>query len=168
MSGYTDNEILRRGINKSDTDFLQKPFTADSPVRGASCAEQALDRFRLTNALLKNTVRGLPGRILIVDDHAENITLLERILAKAGYRQVASTTNSDDALTLHKKFKSDLVLLDFHMTGKDGFEVLEEIVSNSEGHPVSVIMITGDDTADVKRRARPRRKRFPGQAFRRG
>jgi CheY-like chemotaxis protein len=30
MSGYTDNEILRRGINKSETDFLQKPFTADS------------------------------------------------------------------------------------------------------------------------------------------
>jgi PAS domain S-box-containing protein len=30
MSGYTDNEILRRGINKSATDFLQKPFTADS------------------------------------------------------------------------------------------------------------------------------------------
>jgi CheY-like chemotaxis protein len=30
MSGYTDNEILRRGINKSETDFLQKPFTAES------------------------------------------------------------------------------------------------------------------------------------------
>jgi CheY-like chemotaxis protein len=30
MSGYTDNEILRRGIRKSDTEFLQKPFTAES------------------------------------------------------------------------------------------------------------------------------------------
>jgi len=30
MSGYTDNEILRRGIQKSETDFLQKPFTADA------------------------------------------------------------------------------------------------------------------------------------------
>ena len=30
MSGYTDNEILRRGIRPSETDFLQKPFTADS------------------------------------------------------------------------------------------------------------------------------------------
>lgn len=30
MSGYTDNEILRRGIRKSEMDFLQKPFTADS------------------------------------------------------------------------------------------------------------------------------------------
>lgn len=30
MSGYTDNEILRRGIHTSETDFLQKPFTAES------------------------------------------------------------------------------------------------------------------------------------------
>jgi PAS domain S-box-containing protein len=30
MSGYTDNEILRRGIRASETEFLQKPFTADS------------------------------------------------------------------------------------------------------------------------------------------
>lgn len=29
MSGYTDNEILRRGIGTSETQFLQKPFTAD-------------------------------------------------------------------------------------------------------------------------------------------
>jgi PAS domain S-box-containing protein len=30
MSGYTDNEILRRGIRTSKTEFLQKPFTAES------------------------------------------------------------------------------------------------------------------------------------------
>ncbi|HEV7388146.1 MAG TPA: response regulator [Gemmatimonadaceae bacterium] len=30
MSGYTDNEILHRGIRTSETDFLQKPFTAES------------------------------------------------------------------------------------------------------------------------------------------
>src|SRR3954469_16528195 len=37
MSGYTDNEILRRGIRAAETDFLQKPFTAESlraAVRG--------------------------------------------------------------------------------------------------------------------------------------
>jgi CheY-like chemotaxis protein len=30
MSGYTDNEILRRGIRSSESEFLQKPFTAES------------------------------------------------------------------------------------------------------------------------------------------
>ena len=32
MSGYTDNDILRRGINTSETNFLQKPFTAESLI----------------------------------------------------------------------------------------------------------------------------------------
>jgi CheY-like chemotaxis protein len=30
MSGYTDNEILRRGLRSPETAFLQKPFTADA------------------------------------------------------------------------------------------------------------------------------------------
>jgi len=94
-----------------------------------------------------------PGRILIVDDYEENIRLLERILAKAGYEHVASTTVSADAMTLHTQFKPDLVLLDLHMAGKDGFAVLEEMVAHKVGQHVPVIMITADDNADVKRRA---------------
>jgi putative two-component system response regulator len=95
-----------------------------------------------------------PGRILIVDDQEANIVLLERILAKAGYEDIASTTNSMDARALQKQFKPDLVLLDVHMNGKDGFEVLQELVSQENGiEPVPVLMITADDSANVKRRA---------------
>jgi putative two-component system response regulator len=95
-----------------------------------------------------------PGRILIVDDQAENIRLLVRILAKAGYENVTSTTNSADALALQTQFKPDLILLDVHMSGKNGFQVLEEIVSRENGaEHVPVLMITADDSADVKRRA---------------
>ena len=97
--------------------------------------------------------REKPARILIIDDQEQNTRLLARILAKAGYEQVASTTNSDDALALHAQFKPDLVLLDVHMRGKDGFAVLEESVSQSGSDKVPVLMITADDSADVKRRA---------------
>lgn len=30
MSGYTEDAVLRRGIQESESDFIQKPFTADS------------------------------------------------------------------------------------------------------------------------------------------
>ena len=80
--------------------------------------------------------------------------LLERILAKAGYGDIASTTNSVDAHALQRQFKPDLVLLDVHMSGKDGFQVLEEIVAHAGGaEHVPVLMITADDSAEVKRRA---------------
>jgi len=93
------------------------------------------------------------GRILIVDDQEQNISLLARILAKAGYEHVASTTNSDEALGLHTQFKPDLVLLDLHMRGKDGFQVLQEIMVHSGDERIPVLMITADDSAEVKRQA---------------
>lgn len=95
-----------------------------------------------------------PGRILIIDDEEANIRLLERILAKAGYVDVASTTNSVDAYALQRKYKPDLVLLDVHMNGKDGLQVLEEIVGHdADSEQVPVLMITADDSTHVKRRA---------------
>jgi len=98
--------------------------------------------------------REKPARILIVDDQEQNIRLLERILAKAGYEHVASTTNPAEALTLQGHFKPDLVLLDVHMGEKDGFEVLEELISrNGSAEHLPVLMITADDSAETKRRA---------------
>jgi putative two-component system response regulator len=97
--------------------------------------------------------RDKSGRILIVDDQEQNIRLLTRILAKAGYDDVASTTNSDEALGLYIQFKPDLVLLDLHMNGKDGFQVLEEIMLQSGDGYLPVLMITADDSAEVKRHA---------------
>src|SRR5256884_2866359 len=80
--------------------------------------------------------------------------MLGRILAKAGYEDVTSTMNPNEALALHTRIKPDLILLDLHMREKDGFAVLEEIVAQNGSHEhVPVIMITGDDSADTKRRA---------------
>jgi DNA-binding NtrC family response regulator len=33
MSGYADDEILRRGVSQGDTEFLQKPFTPEQLAR---------------------------------------------------------------------------------------------------------------------------------------
>jgi len=33
MSGYTDDDVLRRGVLQGETAFLQKPFTPDHLAR---------------------------------------------------------------------------------------------------------------------------------------
>jgi CheY-like chemotaxis protein len=38
MSGYTDNEILRRGIGTAERQFLQKPFTAEALIAAVQAA----------------------------------------------------------------------------------------------------------------------------------
>lgn len=94
-----------------------------------------------------------PARILVIDDQEQNIRLLTRILEKDGYEQVRCTQNAAEALSVYKEFKPDLVLLDVHMRDKDGFEVLQEIVAHNGNSQVPVLMITADDSAEVKHRA---------------
>jgi putative two-component system response regulator len=95
-----------------------------------------------------------PARILIVDDQEQNISLLRRILARAGYENIASTTSPSEALALKEQFEPDLVLLDLHMGDMNGFQVLQELVTTPRGADhLPVLMITADDTAEVKRRA---------------
>lgn len=95
-----------------------------------------------------------PARLLIIDDQEQNIRLLERILEKAGYQDIASTTDSTQGVALQARVKPDLILLDVHMKEKDGFQVLEDLVAHSPtGEHIPVIMITADDSAETKRRA---------------
>ena len=92
--------------------------------------------------------------LLIVDDEAENVQLLLRILNKSGYTNVTTTTEPARVMELHTACKSDLVLLDLHMPGEDGFEVLEKLAPFTSGvERLPVLMITGDGSPEVKRKA---------------
>ena len=79
--------------------------------------------------------------ILIVDDQESNVRLLERLLREAGYTCVASTMNPQDACTLYRKNRYDLILLDLQMPGMDGFQVMDGLkTDNAQGYlPVLVI-----------------------------
>lgn len=81
------------------------------------------------------------GKILIVDDHAANIVLLERMLRGAGYISVSSTQRATEVCALHIKHCYDLILLDLVMPGMDGFQLMEDLKKiETEGYlPVLVI-----------------------------
>ena len=52
----------------------------------------------------------LNASVLIVDDQASNVRLLEQLLSKAGYTLVASTTNPQEVWALHRTNQYDLIL----------------------------------------------------------
>jgi putative two-component system response regulator len=94
------------------------------------------------------------ARILIIDDDVGNLTLLQRLLADAGYTAVRVTDDPRRALTLFAEFDPDLIVLDLHMPGMDGFEVMAELRPwIPEGSLLPFLMITGDDQGEVKERA---------------
>ena len=82
------------------------------------------------------------ARVLIVDDQAANVQLLERLLAEDGYLNVSSTMNPRDVCALHRKQPYDLILLDLQMPGMDGFQVMEALKANEDDPYLPVIVLT--------------------------
>ncbi|GIX06110.1 MAG: sigma-54-dependent Fis family transcriptional regulator [Candidatus Poribacteria bacterium] len=93
------------------------------------------------------------AKILIVDDEPPNVLLLERLLEREGYRQIASTTDPTRTIELYQEFQPDLILLDLLMPEMDGFTVMErlgELVEPEDYLPILVL------TADQRRETRIR------------
>jgi two-component system cell cycle response regulator len=86
----------------------------------------------------------MTARILIVDDLAPNIKLLEARLT-AEYFDVLSATNGPDALRMCREDRCDIVLLDVMMPGMDGFEVCSRLKADPATAHLPVIMVTALD-----------------------
>jgi CheY-like chemotaxis protein len=84
------------------------------------------------------------GRVLVVDDAAINLKLLERALRNEGYEPVLAE-NGSEALALLRSdvgHSVDLVLLDILMPILDGYETLAAIKADPALRHLPVIMIT--------------------------
>jgi putative two-component system response regulator len=94
------------------------------------------------------------SRILIVDDEPRNVLLLERVLADAGFEQVHSLHDPRRALAFCRDLEPDLILLDLHMPGVDGFELMRRIARDRSGERfLPILVLTADATELAKRRA---------------
>jgi response regulator RpfG family c-di-GMP phosphodiesterase len=93
------------------------------------------------------------ARILIVDDEAPNVLLLERMLSRAGFAHLTSTTDSRLVREMVEESSPDLILLDLHMPDVDGFGVLEALRPLLEVEYLPVLVLTADATRRVMERA---------------
>jgi two-component system cell cycle response regulator len=86
----------------------------------------------------------LNAKILVVDDCADNITLQVEFLRMGGYTAVSSTTDSTQVSALHLENDYDLILLDMHMPGMNGLEVMASLKTIERNAYLPVLAITGD------------------------
>ncbi len=88
-------------------------------------------------------------KILIIDDEEKVLTVLNRMLGHLGYESDAAD-NWEDGLARYGKGEFDLVMLDVHIPGRDGFNVAREIKEKNPGQ--KIIIITGLDAGSVFQR----------------
>lgn len=80
-------------------------------------------------------------KILIVDDTAVNIELLEALLGPLSYTLIKASSGKE-ALDCLEVTEPDLILLDVMMPGMSGFEVLEKIRNSKKTMTIPVILLT--------------------------
>src|SRR4051812_43680350 len=88
-------------------------------------------------------------KILVVDDHEDNIELLRARLEARGY-EVYGANDGQAALEQVDKVCPDLILLDVMMPKMDGMEVVRRLKSNASLPFIPVIMQTALDSTENK------------------
>ena len=94
------------------------------------------------------------AKILIVDDEAADIRVLEWAFQMAKFPNFRSVTDSSRALEAFNQFQPDIVLLDLNMPAPDGFAVLKQLrAAVTAGDFLPVLVLTGQDTAETRGQA---------------
>ena len=92
-------------------------------------------------------------RILVVDDNADGVEMLARLLQIDGH-QVETALSGSEALERMASFRPEVAILDIGLPGLDGYEVARRIRARDEGQPVQLIAVTGYGREEDRDRAR--------------
>ena len=87
-----------------------------------------------------------PSRLLVVDDDASVLAVVERFVSRLGF-EVVFRSNGEDALACLTSVKPDAVLVDLQMPGIGGIDVLRAV--RAANPDCQVILMTGNATLDT-------------------
>lgn len=92
--------------------------------------------------------------VLLIDDNAANLTLLQRTLEWGGFTNIHACARGREGLDLLPAVNPHLVILDLMMPGMSGYEFLEAVGRKQHAEGLLPILVyTADLTAQAKIRA---------------
>jgi DNA-binding NarL/FixJ family response regulator len=92
----------------------------------------------------------MPHNIILVDDHKILRDGIKAILEKSNdFRVIGEADNGTDAVSLARKFRPDLVLMDIGLPGMNGIEATTEVIRHSPATKVIILSMYDDENAVV-------------------
>ncbi len=88
--------------------------------------------------------------VLVIDDDAEILTLMETFLNKEGYK-VITASDGNDGITKANQERPDLVVTDVELPGLDGLAVCKTLRNDVKTRFTPIIMLTGSKTHPTDR-----------------
>jgi len=98
----------------------------------------------------KQIATRLTKRVLIVDDDTYSRDAVRLALEEQDYLHIEITESADvnSAIQQMRNIHQDIVILDLHMPGKDGFDFMEIMHQNKRFATTEVIMLSADSSID--------------------
>jgi two-component system cell cycle response regulator DivK len=85
--------------------------------------------------------KGLPKRILVVDDNQDSRELVVKVLKNKGY-QMVEAIDGEEAIEKAVGERPDLILLDISIPKLDGYEVTRRLKSREEFKDIPIVALT--------------------------
>lgn len=79
--------------------------------------------------------------VLVVEDSISEAKIISAVLRTRGLAVVCAV-NGLDGLQKAQEIRPDLIIMDVHMPGMNGFEVVQKIKSNPELAGIPIVMLT--------------------------
>jgi len=96
-------------------------------------------------------------KVLVIDDKADDILLIRRILEAQSNYQIIEASNGRQGLELVKSRNPHLIILDLTMPEMDGFEVVETLKNDEGTQQIPIIIVSAKELTPAEH------KRLTGQ-----
>jgi len=123
----------------------EMPRAAAEPA--AKVDETPENVIAFSNPFLRHRARVRSLQVLVADDHSANRMVLQRLLQKAGHRPVC-VEGGEEVLSALEIADYDLVIVDLHMPGLSGLDLLRQLrlMEAGGGRRTPVVVLSADVT----------------------
>jgi signal transduction histidine kinase len=89
----------------------------------------------------------------VVDDNLPSLQLVQLLLGRSGFRGVHPVSDPRELIARYEQLAPELVVLDLHMPGMDGYATLTALRARATAADLPVLVLTADATRSATHRA---------------
>ena len=148
--GVVEGTGVGLALSKRLADLMGATLGVDSNVGAGSVfwielqlADVSAPEVPASTVVLPRTV-GLAFELLYVEDKSSNIEVISAFLARHPGIQLRTAGTGEAGLALAQERSPDIILLDMHLPGMDGFQTLQQLRAHPRLRGIPVVALSAD------------------------